>query len=77
MFHLIRFKITDFIRKNLPSDLLQIISDKSVKKFLSSWHTDNKVRALLFQQSLPVRLQYLLIAFLHRNSVLFGYVSWN
>ncbi len=65
---------SDFIRRNLPSDLLRSLTDFSVNKFLNSWRTDNKVRALIFQPTLPVRLQYLLIAYLHRKNVVFGFV---
>ena len=64
--------ILDFIRRNLPNDLLQILTDVTAKKFLNSWHKDNKVTALIFQPNLPPRLQYSMIAYLHRNTVSFG-----
>lgn len=67
--------LVDFIRRNLPENLFQVIMDGSAKKYLSSWHQESKVRTIIFQPNLPIRLHYLLIAFLHRCSVLFGYVS--
>ncbi|XP_014254175.1 dnaJ homolog subfamily C member 16 isoform X1 [Cimex lectularius] len=66
-------KVVEFVRNKMPYKMVPQINDENVDVFLSGW-VDNKVRALVFQRSDPLRLRYLLTAFYHRDRVAFGYV---
>lgn len=64
---------SEFVRYKLPYRLVEEVTDDNVDDFLNGWR-DNKVRALVFQRTAPLRLRYLLTAYFHRDRVAFGCV---
>ncbi|BES96863.1 DnaJ domain [Nesidiocoris tenuis] len=67
-------KVVEFVRYKLPYRLVEEVTDDNVDDFLNGWR-DNKVRALVFQRTAPLRLRYLLTAYFHRDRVAFGHVG--
>jgi DnaJ family protein C protein 16 len=65
--------VSEFVRNKMPYKMVPTVTDETIDVFLSGW-TDNRVRALVFQKSEPIRLRYLLTAFYHRDRVAFGLV---
>lgn len=68
-------KMVEFFRLKLPYKMILPISEANVDAFLDNWREDNKVHALLFQKTLPVRLRYLITAFKHRQTIAFGIIA--
>lgn len=68
-------KMVEFFRLKLPYKMFVPISEANVDAFLDNWKEDNKVHALLFQKTLPVRLRYLINAFKHRQTITFGIIA--
>lgn len=62
----------DFVRKSLPANLMPELNDFSIDRFLNTWSTDNRVRALIMQPGSPLRLRYALIALEYRHYISFG-----
>lgn len=48
------------------------LNDFSIDRFLNTWSTDNRVRALIMQPGSPLRLRYALIALEYRHYISFG-----
>ncbi|KAL7306855.1 hypothetical protein TKK_0001016 [Trichogramma kaykai] len=67
-------KIVDFLRSKFPYKLLHKINDDNVENFLNGW-TDNRIRALIFENKDKPRIRYLAVALQHRDHVTFGFVQ--
>jgi len=67
-------KIVDFIRRSLPSELVEDIDDTNYLEFLNGWH-DNRVRTLFVTEEHIIKLRYLLVAFEFRDRIAFAHVT--
>ncbi|XP_051913314.1 dnaJ homolog subfamily C member 16-like [Hippocampus zosterae] len=67
--------LRQFVEDLLPQKLVDWVSDKNDKQFLSSWHEVNKPHVLLFDQVPVVPLLYKLTAFAYKDYMQFGYVD--
>ncbi|XP_014209177.1 dnaJ homolog subfamily C member 16 [Copidosoma floridanum] len=67
-------KIVEFLRSKFPYKLINNINNNNVDGFLSGW-SDNKIRALIFENRETPRLRYLIVALHHRDRVVFGFVQ--
>uniref|UniRef100_A0A2S2QAW4 DnaJ subfamily C member 16 n=1 Tax=Sipha flava TaxID=143950 RepID=A0A2S2QAW4_9HEMI len=68
--------VINFVRKSLPVKLIPEFNDFNIDRFLSTWSTDNRVRALIMQPGSPLKLRYALIALEYRNHISFGFVNF-
>lgn len=64
-------KIIEFLRKKMPYNLVPKIADNNVDEFLNGWE-DNRVRGLIFEPRMNMRLRYLVTAYHFRDRVAFG-----
>ena len=67
-------KMVDFIRRSLPSDLIEDVDDTNYLEFLNGW-SDNRVRTLFVTENHIIKLRYLLVAFEFRDRIAFGHVT--
>ena len=67
-------RIVEFIRRSLPSDLVQEVDDTNYLEFLKGWH-DNRVRTLFINEEHIIKLRYLLMAFEFRDRIAFAHVT--
>ncbi|CAG2121141.1 unnamed protein product, partial [Medioppia subpectinata] len=68
--------IVEFIRRSLPKDLVQEVTDSNYEQFLNGWH-DNRVRTLFVTEESNIRLRYQLIAYEFRERIAFAHVTGN
>ncbi|XP_037947969.1 dnaJ homolog subfamily C member 16 [Teleopsis dalmanni] len=66
-------KISEFIRKKMPENIVHHINDLNVQNFLDGWE-DNRIRALIFEPRSQTRLRYIISAFRYRTRIAFGFV---
>ena len=67
-------KIIEYIRRSLPSDLVQEVDDSNYLEFLNGWH-DNRVRTLFINEEHIIKLRYQLMAFEFKDRIAFAHVT--
>ncbi|XP_076840089.1 dnaJ homolog subfamily C member 16 [Brachyhypopomus gauderio] len=67
--------LVQFVEDLLPQRLVEKVTDRNDRDFLSTWHEINKPHVLLFDQVPVVPLLYKLTAFAYKDYVQFGYVD--